>query len=221
MTVFALIKQGGVSLYPLCVCSFLVLAVILERLWTYTRVGKMPTELFDKVRKALARNDSAEALRLLNTSPSPYAKIAKESLQSHLTDPLDTPDTLAMAIEEEIARAMQPLPVLSTIGNIAPFIGLFGTVLGIMAAFQVVASHGTDPKLTMPAISEALIATAVGLSIGICAVVANNWCHAWVDSYRLQLDHFCTRWNKQLTNFSAKSNGAVPSKTDRRLEPVA
>lgn len=195
MSILEMIKQGGVSLIPLAVCSLLALTVTLERIWTYSRIGKVPGEVFDRVKRALTMGKRNEALGLLNGSDSPYARVALASLEQSAASVEERTDALTMACESEVALASRPLPVLGTIGNIAPFIGLFGTVLGIMRAFHDVANQGTaGASAVSGGIAEALIATGVGLGVGICAVVANNWCVAWVDNYRRELDHFSTRW---------------------------
>lgn len=199
MSLFELIKQGGVSLVPLGICSLLALTVILERLWTFSRIGNMPADLFLRVERALATRNLHEAMRLLEASTSPFARIARASLAKPDADAGVTCDILTMACETEVAHATRPLPVLGTIGNIAPFIGLFGTVLGIMRAFKDVAAQGSsNSAVVSQGIAEALIATGVGLGIGIIAVVANNWFGAWVDNYRRELDHFATKWSHTL-----------------------
>ncbi len=195
----SLILQGGVSLIPLGICSLLVLAVIVERLWAYAQLKKMSTDLVKRVQELLAVNKWSEAIRLLNTTNSPFARIAKATLDPRPVSAQEIADTLTMACEDEIAQATRPLPILNTIGNIAPFIGLFGTVLGIMRAFRDVAHQGaSNATIVSQGIAEALICTALGLGIAICAVVANNWCSAWVDNYRRELDHFSTRWANYL-----------------------
>jgi len=217
MTAWLLIKQGGVALIPLGFCSLLVVTVILERIWAFSRVGSMPKELFLRVENLLAACDWQEAIRLLDDSRSPFARIAKASLMRRKADAQEITDILTLACDAEIAHATRPLPVLGTVGNIAPFIGLFGTVLGIMRAFQDVAHMGAgNSAVVSQGIAEALIATAVGLSIGICAVVANNWCTAWVENYRLQLERFSTEWSYQM-----KDLRQLPSQTATSEEVAA
>jgi len=230
MSILLLLKQGGVSLFPLGVCSLLVLAVVLERIWTYSHIGSASLDLFKRVERALSADNRQEAVRLLNASPSPFARIAKASIEYPDSTVAETADALMMACEVEIASATKPLPILGTIGNIAPFIGLFGTVLGIMRAFKDVASQGSTGSTTISlGISEALIATAVGLGVGITAVIANNWCGAWVDNYRRELDHFATRWSHRLAFLQSPvgramgddAGASLLSEIDTTLEPVA
>jgi len=221
MSLFDLIKQGGISLFPLGLCSVLVVAVVLERIWTFARTGKAPQELMRRVESLLAAGKWHEAIRTLDASDSPFARIAKASLMRKPTSQEETADILTLACDAEISTATRPLPVLGTIGNIAPFIGLFGTVIGIMKAFQAVhksGSAGTD--VVSKGIAEALIATAVGLGVGIVAVVANNWCNAWVEDYRLRLESFSTEWSYRLHELLTEgAASAAPDEGAR--EPVA
>lgn len=84
---------------------------------------------------------------------------------------------LRKGIESEISRLSQTLSVLATTGNTAPFVGLFGTVWGIMTAFQGIGLRGSANLATVaPGISEALVATATGLAAAIPAVIAYNYC---------------------------------------------
>ncbi len=84
--------------------------------------------------------------------------------------------TLRKATNEEVTRMAQLIPFLATAGSTAPFIGLFGTVWGIMSSFQGIANKGSaNLAVVAPGIAEALIATAVGLAVAIPAVIAFNY----------------------------------------------
>ena len=227
MTVLDLMRQGGVALYPLAVCSFLVLAVIIERLRYYAGVGAVPQELLKRVEQFLADRNRQPAKRLLKDSPSPFARVALAGIEQDQVTAAEVTDALTMACEVEVAHAARPLPVLGTIGNIAPFIGLFGTVLGIMRAFNdVAANQGTASTSSAvhvsQGIAEALIATAVGLGVGILSVVANNWCNAWVENYKRELDHFATRFGARLANLPPADPEVLLDQphVDPRLESV-
>ncbi|HEY3416486.1 MAG TPA: MotA/TolQ/ExbB proton channel family protein, partial [Armatimonadota bacterium] len=164
-----------------------------------------------RIENLIASGDWQAAIRLLDDSPSPYTRIAKASLMQKNATEQEITDLLTLACDAEIAAAASSIPVLGTIGNIAPFIGLFGTVIGIMKAFaQMSTSGGSD--VIMKGVAEALIATAAGLAVGIVSVVANNWCNAWLERYRLDLERFSTEWSYLLQ--SLKREDAIE-------EPVA
>lgn len=217
MTLWELIKQGGVALYPLGLCSVLIIAVVLERLFTYSRLGSASQEMLRRIEGMLAAGDWMGALRVLDTVSNPFARLVKASLMRKPSSQQETEDILAVACDAEIAHATRPLPVLGTIGNIAPFIGLLGTVIGIMKAFQEYRSGATGPDAVSGGIAEALIATAIGLGVGIVAVISNNWCNAWVEEYRLRLERFATEWAYRLHDLIGQ--GAVAEEAGK--EPVA
>ncbi len=221
MSLWELIVQGGIALYPLGLCSVLIIAVVLERLWLYRRLGGVPQELIRRAETLLAGGDWLGALRLLDGVDNPFARIARATLLRKPAGRQETEDMLALASDDEIAAATRPLPILGTIGNIAPFIGLFGTVLGIMKAFEEYKAGGQGPDAVSGGIAEALIATAIGLGVGIVAVVANNWCNAWVEEYRLRLERFSTEWAYRLHDIIAKDAASAPAPAAGEEEPVA
>jgi len=212
-------SKGGFALYPLSFCSILVLAVIFERMWAFSRLGTVPRELVQRIENLITAGKWQEAIRMLDDSDNPFARIMKASLLRKQASKEEIGDVLTLASEAEIARAARPLLILGTIGNIAPFIGLFGTVLGIMRTFYALRNNDAGLNVVGPGISEALIATAAGLAVAIIAVVSNNWCNSWVDHYRLDVERFSTEWGYRLNDILMTPRDAA-TKTSA-TEPVA
>lgn len=181
---WALIQQGAISTYPLLACSVLVVTITVERLLALRGVSGSTTTLTREVVQALAgggRPDAAERAAAASTTPA--GRIFGDVLAAAATTPTEQ---LARIAEdrhfEEIQGAQTYLWVLGTIGAAAPFIGLFGTVVGIIRAFHAMALAGTGGFAVVAAgISEALIATALGLAVGITAMVLYNYFQARVD----------------------------------------
>jgi biopolymer transport protein TolQ len=99
--------------------------------------------------------------------------------------------SLNKGIQEELAAMERTLPFLATTGNAAPFIGLFGTVWGIMRSFHSIGLKGSASLATVaPGISEALVATAAGLAAAIPAVIAFNGFMSWMGRLEIQLRGF-------------------------------
>ena len=99
-----------------------------------------------------------------------------------------------VAAEPFVRKVSRGLPVLGTMGNASPFIGLFGTVLGIIKAFQDLAlADKAGPQVVMAGISAALLATALGLLVAIPAVIAYNYFSLRVARIRRDLEHACWR----------------------------
>jgi biopolymer transport protein ExbB len=164
---------AGWVLWLLALLSVIGLAVIVERaiyLWsTRDDVPRLAREL----RQLLARGDPARALDRLGESPSFEAKIAGAALEADSSAGAEQ----RMIGEKELSRLRMErrLAFLGTLGNNAPFIGLLGTVIGIVRAFRELESGGGQISSGLMAeIGEALIATAVGLLVALPAVAAFN-----------------------------------------------
>lgn len=181
---WVLIRQGAISTYPLLACSVLVLAITLERLWAlHGAVGATAALTGDVVRALGEGGRPAAAERIGSSRPSPAHRVFADVLGAADDVPFDQLERIAGERQfEEVLGAGSYLWVLGTIGAAAPFIGLFGTVVGIIRAFHAMALAGTGGFAVVAAgISEALIATALGLAVGISALVLYNYFQARVD----------------------------------------
>lgn len=184
LDVIALIHQGALSTYPLLLCSIIVLAITLERLWTLRGVLGSTARLTAAVVPLLARGDWKAALAAVGAHDQcPARRVYGDVLEDGTAVPVGELEKVAQErTYEEVQGATSNLWILGTIGSAAPFIGLFGTVLGIIRAFHAIALAGTGGfGVVASGISEALIATALGLAVGIVAVVLYNYFMARVD----------------------------------------
>jgi len=175
---FQLIRQGAISTYPLLVCSVIMLGVVIERLWALRGAVSSTASLTREVVPLLARGDlsgAGEAIR--RHHPCPARRVFHDVLAAAPVSAIPELERVADERQfEEIEGAGAYLWILGTIGSSAPFIGLFGTVMGIIRAFHSMAIAGTGGFGVVAAgISEALIATALGLAIGIVALVFYNY----------------------------------------------
>jgi biopolymer transport protein ExbB/TolQ len=173
--------QSEWVLYLLLGLSVLSVAVIVERVIFYGR-HRVPA---DDVRRELARSlevgdfeGAAAALRrhdALETNP------VLAGLQAYDRGPDSVEDLITGALGRERARYERRLGLLATLASNAPYIGLFGTVLGIIRAFRDLSMNMNEASsAVMAGISEALLATAIGLLVAIPAVIANNVFRGWV-----------------------------------------
>jgi biopolymer transport protein ExbB len=180
---WTLIQQGAISTYPLLACSILVLGVTLERVMALRGALSSANRLTTEVVPLVWQQGFPEATQRLQGTGSPMGRIFAEVLAAR--EKLTWPQLERLASDrqfEEVQGAGTYLWILGTIGAAAPFIGLFGTVIGIIRAFHAMALAGTGGFAVVAAgISEALIATALGLAVGITAVVCYNFFQARVD----------------------------------------
>jgi biopolymer transport protein ExbB len=175
-TIVQMLQQGWYASYPLLLCSILVLAVAIERFWRYRGLEKRSRELTRNVIDALAKRDHSTAMALTKTSKTPLAHVFQEGLAWKNIALEDLERILATSRQEALGELRRGLWVLGTIGSLAPFVGLFGTVVGIMKAFRQIALEGSGGFAVVAAgISEALIATAVGLGVAIVALAFYNY----------------------------------------------
>jgi len=170
-----LIEHGGVVMYPLLLCSVVSVAVIIERLWTLTRAARGAARLHHMVTEATEEGGIADALAVSRRDTSPLGTVYKAVLTPAEADD-ELRSRLALRRLAETSRALKRYVwLLGTVGSLAPFIGLFGTVLGIIRAFENMAATGSGGFAVVAAgISEALIATAGGLLVGVLSIFAYN-----------------------------------------------
>ncbi|AKU92099.1 MotA/TolQ/ExbB proton channel family protein [Vulgatibacter incomptus] len=164
-------------MYLLLILSVFSIGAIAERWWFFRRGSRGVDELRDRLAQLVARRDVAGARALLSSSPSTEARVLAPALDMLAGGP----GALADAIDSELGRRRKELErgmnFLGTVGSNAPFIGLFGTVIGVIEAFAHLGAGQNDAAMAnvMAGIAEALVATGVGLFVAIPAVVGFNW----------------------------------------------
>jgi biopolymer transport protein ExbB len=185
-------KADKVASWPLGLCSILALAIIMERLFTLYKLKQLEESAFETLRASLEKGED-------------YPKAAPGVAGAPITQVMDTLLVLRGATEDavqqaaEIALSMQRLRLrrylntLATIGSTAPFIGLFGTVLGVMQAFQGMSKSGLSNEGMALGISSALSATALGLLVAIPSVMAYNFLLGRVQQAMLQIQGHVAR----------------------------
>ena len=183
----------------LIVCSIYSWAVIIEKFRLFKKINKSSEEFEEK----FWNSKSAEtfynnlpsniqdpmALVFQNAMEGLLKKKSKSNLSKRMTALLEN------GIEKQMDKIDKGFTFLATVGSTAPFIGLFGTVWGIMNSFQSIAiSRNTSLAIVAPGIAEALFATALGLLAAIPAVVAYNKFNTESKKYSLKLENFSKRF---------------------------
>jgi biopolymer transport protein ExbB len=183
LSFWTLIQQGALSTYPLLACSVLVVAIALERAWVLRGMIAQAGALAGEIAPVLARGDMKAAQGALGSGhATPARRIYTDIVTATVRDRADLARIADERQFEEAQSAGANLWVLGTIASAAPFIGLFGTVMGIIRSFHTMAIAGTGGfAIVAGGISEALIATALGLAVGILAVVFYNYFQARVE----------------------------------------
>jgi biopolymer transport protein ExbB len=162
-------------LYLLIFLSIASIAVMVERFAFYQKRKVNADDLRRQLSAQLAKGDFAGAATLMEKHDSLETNVVLVGLQAAEKGPESVEDLLAGALGRERTRYEKRLSFLATLASNAPYIGLFGTVLGIVRSFRDLAANMADASTSvMAGIAEALIATAVGLLVAIPAVIAYN-----------------------------------------------
>jgi biopolymer transport protein ExbB len=173
-----LLKLGGVTMALIVLGSIAALVVGVERILFLRGFARRADELHGAVIRALLRGDAPMALSECERSHIPSAALYRAALD-RLSKPDRVPDAVDRARREVVHALRGPLWVLGTLGATMPFIGLFGTVVGILHSFRQMASAGTGGfAVVASGISEALITTAAGIAVAVEAVVLFNFFQA-------------------------------------------
>jgi biopolymer transport protein TolQ len=230
----SLILQAGliVKLVLLLLLAFSIssLTIIVTKWWEL-RAADQDSEAFLEVYQREGFRETYDAARHLDRSPLAVVFLTTGgALQSaRERNATDQPrDLLITQLERSIAwgasaqarRLERGLPFLATTGSTAPFIGLFGTVIGIIAAFQSIGEAGQASLAVVgPGIAEALVATAVGLLAAIPAMMAYNAFGGRIDGILATLDRFSNQFEEDLAQLV--QNQAIHTVTGSDVEHVA
>jgi biopolymer transport protein ExbB len=170
------IMRGGPAMLALLACSVLVVAIILERVVFLAQQRGDPDDLVRELGQRIAGGDIAGAIGLCDGKSGILPKVLKAGLLRASKSKIDIVDALSSTARRQLRRYEDNLSVLGTIAVIAPFVGLFGTVLGIIHAFDDIALKGNStPAVVSAGVSEALITTAAGLFVAVTAVIFFNY----------------------------------------------
>jgi biopolymer transport protein ExbB len=183
MTEVNWITSGGWLMIPIYACSFVSVALILERFFSLRRARAYSKDLMDNVREILKHNRIREAVNLCDETGGPLAFILKAGLLKHGRPRAEIREAIEDAGYLVIPSLERYLSALGTIANIAPLLGLLGTVVGITEAFIVIMQHGgaVSPGDLAHGIGTALLTTVWGLIVAIPTVVAYNYFLAQVE----------------------------------------
>ena len=175
--VLGMIQEGYYATYPLLFISIICLAIIFEKIWSLWGVGPKTAKLADALIPQLRQGKFNEALQATQGRATAAERIYHTLISAAQT--MDRDHLLELDDERRYQEGLELkryIWVLATTGSSAPFIGLFGTVVGILVAFQSMAIMGTGGFSVVAAgISAALIATALGLAVAIVAVIFYNY----------------------------------------------
>jgi len=184
------IVAGGMTMATLIFLSIVSIGVVLERLAFFKQIRLATAALRTDIATALEKKQHDLVLERCRQSESPLAAmILAEAASGRDAESADAERVMALTLRGELSRLKQYLPMLATIASIAPFVGLFGTCKGIIAAFSDIATQGMGgPSVIAAGISEALVATATGLLVAIPALMFYNYFSKAISNMALELE---------------------------------
>jgi biopolymer transport protein ExbB len=178
LDLITIINQGAIATDPLILLSVISVTVVFERLWSLRSLSSMTLRIADSLQEPLKKGQRDLAVAICKqNSNSPAGRIFLNILNhENISRPELANGIATEALFEETQKLKKHLWILGTVASSAPFIGLLGTVIGIIRSFESMAVAGTGGFAVVAAgISEALVATALGLAVAIIAVIFYNY----------------------------------------------
>lgn len=190
MDLIDLFHRGGIAMYPILLCSVAAVAVFFERVWTLRGARLIPQGFVRTFRDLVVKGTLAEAAELCDKhASSPLARVARAALAHHGQGADMIRFMVSEVREQETSELERYQAILGTVAYLSPLLGLFGTVSGMIKAFDVISQHTVvDPPMLAAGISEALITTFAGLAVAIPAVVMDRYVQSRSDQISLELE---------------------------------
>jgi len=171
-----LFEKGGPLMYLIFLCSVTALAIIFERLWMLRKSRVIPGELVKHAEHLLSNGNTVEARALLSSSNTSVARVLLEGMNMADKGREAVREAMEDAGRIEASQLNQFVNMLGGIAGLSPLLGLLGTVIGMIQAFNDIVEHGVgNPGDVAGGISMALITTAAGLTVAIPAFIANRY----------------------------------------------
>ena len=203
LNLLEIINKGAIATYPLIVMSVISVAVVLERLWSLRNIGSVTLRLSESIMEPIGNGQRDLALAMCRQNAQcPAARIFMSIISRYGAGSLETVSAFATeAMFEETQKMRKHLWILGTVASSAPFIGLLGTVIGIIKSFESMAIVGTGGFSVVAAgISEALVATALGLGVAIIALIFYNYFQTRIGNlnalFRIQVAKILQKMNQ-------------------------
>ncbi|MFQ5825173.1 MAG: MotA/TolQ/ExbB proton channel family protein [bacterium] len=202
--VWQFLVKGGIIMIPLALCSILGLAIVIEKSFSLRRKKVIIPEIVSVLENIQGYDDIGLAMSICEKYEGPFANIIRTGLEYRDLPKDEIKEALLDQGRQEIRALERGLVILETVAGIAPLLGLLGTVIGILKVFNVITAMGVGQAAALSGgISEALITTIVGLSIGIPAVVAFNYFTNKAEDLVLDIEKYSSALFKKVSSFQS------------------
>ena len=187
MFLLRLIRDGGRVMWIILICSIISLFVFLMKVFQFHREEINVRELLRGLFNVLKREGLVEAITLCDHTPGPAAKLLGAAIIAYQRGDEDIRAAVDEAALEEIPKLERHLNILSTLGFVMPLIGLFGTVIGMIKAFEAVRVSLSSTAIA-GAVTMALISTAAALAVAIPCYIGYNYLLSRVNTITLDME---------------------------------
>ncbi|MCD6570054.1 MAG: MotA/TolQ/ExbB proton channel family protein [Deltaproteobacteria bacterium] len=193
MTLWELFLKGGPMMWPLLACSIIAITIFLERLFTLRRDKIIPPTLVYEVERLTRMGRLSDIEQLCKRNSSPICSVIIVAIKNAGMRREIIKDYMEEAGAREAYTIERYIDILGIIATISPLLGLLGTVSGMIKSFNAVGTLGTESQMLASGISEALITTAAGLSIGIPVYICYRFLIARSDYLLLEMEKTSAR----------------------------
>jgi biopolymer transport protein ExbB len=201
-----LMNQGGPLMWVIALLGLIALIIFLERLLLYHRSQIHAMDFASGVRNALRRGNATEAVAICDETAGPVAQVVKTIVTLHHLPVTEIREAVQDAGRSEVARLEKRLVVLATIAQVAPLIGFFGTVMGMIQMFRVIQQiQFPSPGQLAGGVWVALLTTAAGLAVSVPAYVGYNYLVSRVQHLVLDMEKAAN----EILNFLARHDDAA------------
>lgn len=202
MSLWRLFLSGGPIMWPILLSSIFAFAIIIEKFWHLYKIKIDTQDFLSKILNKMKQHEVKHALQICDNTKSPVAHILKAGILKYNRSRPQIIEAIEDASLYEVPKLEKNLPMLATIGHIAPLLGLLGTVTGMVRCFQTVQAKATSLHPISPGdlaggIWEALLTTVAGLVVAIPTYVAYNYLVSRINSFVLEMEKAST----ELVNF--------------------
>lgn len=202
--------KGGFLMYPILICSLLAITIFFERMFYLKSIKTKSKKFVFRVKNLVKKGSIELAISACRKSPTPISNIMLAGLIKFGRGRDEIKEAIEDRANQEIPLLEGNLSTLSTIGNIAPLLGLLGTVFGMIQSFNVITLMGVgNPEALSGGISVALLTTAFGLSVAIPTIVAYNYLSHRVDKLIREMEVNCVELIDLITSQEINHNKVI------------
>ena len=196
---FELLKAGGFLIWPILLCSVVALAIVIERFSSLRTSTVAPPELIERVGKLLKKGSIDSKIINELEEHSPLGRVLAAGLKNPNQHRVVVKEAVEEAGRHVVHDLEKHLQTLGTIAAITPLLGLLGTVIGMIKVFSAITTFGVgDPQALAEGISEALVTTAAGLSVGIPSLMFHRYFRGKVNELTVDMEQQALRFMKIL-----------------------